>query len=475
MPQPNILLICSDQLAQQAVGAYGNEWVRTPNVDTIAKRGARLENVYTPCPLCQPARAAFWSGLHCHQTGILSNGRKHPVPTFPEDQPTLGTVFRDAGYRTIHFGKEHDAGALNGFERTEYLTQDTPVVEPWPLNNDTYHDVATTRQIVDFLASPPQDKPFLMVADLQNPHNICGYVGERIGRHVDPPIPGPLPPLPPNFEIEDLDQRPKPVQYICCSHRRLSQAAAWSEENYRHYIAAYYHYVQRMDGDVGRIIDALNRSGMADNTLVIFFADHGDGIGCHRMITKQVSFYEETTRVPWIAAGPGIVGDGRSIGPPLVSLLDLAPTLCDYAAIHAPRSWAGRSVLPWLKGEAPHADVPEYVVSQWHTEWGYTIEPGRMLRTQRYKYTRYREENGEELFDLEHDPYEQRTLVNDPAHAAALAEHRKLFEQYVAATGDPFHSLEIEVDPRFRSHELGYPHHPEGGSAPEVAWAAGEP
>jgi choline-sulfatase len=467
----NILIIIADQLSQKAVGAYGNPYSQTPAIDSIAAEGVRFANAYTPCPLCQPARAAFWTGNLPHTTGILSNGRKHPVPPLPDDIPTLGDIFQAAGYETVHFGKRHDAGSLRGFDCAPIEEKEVAAIPGWPLNQDTYRDVRTTEQAVAYLKQS-HETPFVMIADLINPHNICGYVGENIGPHEDIPVPGELPPLPDNFEFTDLDKRPQAVQYICCSHRRLAQAAQWSELNYRHYLAAYYHYVNRVDQQIGQILEALDNSDAADSTLIVFFSDHGDSMAAHRMVTKQVSFYEETTRVPFIFAGCGVSEKDRVASEPLVSLSDLLPTLCEYAALPAPEGIYGESLMPFLHNHHPPR-WREGVVSEWHTEWGFTISPGRMVRTARYKYTRYLENGDEALYDLVADPGETRTLINASAattaaaYAHQLSHHRDLLREHIAQSEDPFLHYEVKADPRWRSHPLGYPNH-RGPSAPEV-------
>jgi len=461
----NILVIIADQLAQRAVGAYGDPWARTPHLDRLARDGVRFANAYTPCPLCLPARAAYWTGRWPHQTGVISNGRRLPVPRIPDTWPTLGSLFSAAGYQCVHFGKTHDAGALRGFHHIAGgMIPDPPFPPHLGANDDTFRDRHTTREAVSFLRDSLHP-PFLLAVDFNNPHNICGYVGANRGPHEDLPIPGPLPELPPNFEITDLDRRPRPIQYLCCSHNRLAQAARWSPENYRHYLAAYTFYLEMVDAQIGAILDALETSGHRDDTLVLFFADHGDGLTSHRMVTKQVSFYEEVTRVPLIVSGPGVAGANRVVARPLVSLLDLVPTLCDWAGLETPGGLAGYSLRPWLEGRDP--DSPrDYVLAEWYSEWGYTISPGRMLRTARYKYTRYLEGDGEELYDLEADPGETRTLIGDPAHALALADHRTRLASVLRSTDDPFFLYEVRVDPRWRSHPLGYFNH-EGPAAPE--------
>ncbi len=453
--RPNILVLLCDQLSAKAVGAYGNPHVRTPTMDSLAARGTRFERAYTPCPLCQPARPSIWTSRLPHETGVTSNSPHEPVP---ESIPTLGEIFAEAGYETVHFGKTHDAASLRGF-RIE--PQDTlPVEDPhYFINPDTTHDRYTTVKSVEYLGGEHK-RPFLMIADLVNPHNICGWIGEHRGPHTDTPIPDPLPPLPENFEIADLARRPRAVQHLCCAHRRLAHASRWNETNYRHYLAAYYHYTKRVDNEMRLILEALEASGDADSTVVVFLADHGEGMAAHRMVTKSASFYEEVTRVPLVVAGPGIAGGGRAAEEPLVSLLDVLPTLCDVAGLEAPEGIRGRSLVPWLRGERTEDRHP-YVTSQWETEFGFVVTPCRMLRSKRYKYTRYAEDGGEELYDLEADPGETRTLVDDPAHAAALEEHRRLLERHLEATGDDFLDREARVDPRWRSHPIGYPNHPE--------------
>ena len=137
MTKPNVLVIIADQLAWRALPAYGDTFSQTPNIDRIAERAVCFSNCYTPCPLCQPARAAFWTSRYPHETGVLSNGRTHYVPTIPTTMPTLGELFRDAGYATHHFGKQHDAGGLRGF--TIEPTGKLPVVSDpaWPLSHET--------------------------------------------------------------------------------------------------------------------------------------------------------------------------------------------------------------------------------------------------------------------------------------------------------------------------------------------------
>lgn len=468
MKKPNILIIASDQLSQRAVGAYGNKDVQSPNIDSIAANGIKFSNAYTPCPLCCPARASFWTGLLPHDTGIESNGNRADSDwvqnNVNEEIPTLGSVFSENGYECVHFGKTHDAGTLRGFYIEPENEIETDGHEAWPINYDTRRDEYTTLKSVEYLQQE-HDKPFLMVADIQNPHDICNWIGAFQGEPENISGPGKLPELLDNFENEDWENRPAAVQYICCTHRRMQQASRWNENNYRHYLAAYYHYVNRADNCIGKILEALKKSGEMENTLIVFLADHGDGMGAHRMVTKQVSFIEETARVPFIFAGHGINAKGLTNQEQLVSLDDLFPTLCDYAGFKAPSGLYGKSLMPYLK-QSGNDKLRNYVVSEWTTEWGFTVCPGRMLRTDRYKYIRYLEGDSEELFDLQNDPGERQSLINDPKYKEVLEQHRELLIEHIKATNDDFFQRELSVDSRWRSHHPGYQHHT-GISAPD--------
>jgi choline-sulfatase len=465
--QPNILLIISDHLSTRVVGTYGEGPGCTPNIDAIAKRGVAFANAYTPCPLCMPARAAFWSGRYPHQTRVQSNGRNHVNGPLPEGLTTLGMVFCEAGYSCTHFGKTHDSGTLKGFDLAEQksLPSREQPHPAWPENDDTLQDNYAVQECEAWLKSPSAE-PFFCVADLNNPHNICGWVGHNNslpGPVASVDIPGDLPELPDNFAWDDLERRPPPVQHICCTHTRQAQTQNWTPDNYRHYVAAYRHYTRRVDSEIGRLMAALDSTPAGRNTLVVVMADHGDSQASHGLVTKQVHFYEETTRVPFIFSGPGIRPGARPAALPLVSLLDLMPTLCECAGLPIPEGTEGISLVPALKeGIIPER---EYVVGEWLTEFGCEYSPGRMIRSARFKYTRYREGDSEELYDLAKDPGERRNLAGASEFRIELERHRELLQRHVAATRDDFFALHVDVDPRWRSHAAGWQHH-RGVAAP---------
>ena len=456
--QKNLLVIISDQLSFRALNLYDNSAVKTPILDKFFADGFVFDNAYAACPLCLPARSAMWSGHFPHQTGAMSNAGLLENPDLSEAIPSLGEYLGKAGYNCIHIGKEHDAGALRGFERMPGGSNDEEKDETWGYNMDTFRDVHTTMQACDRLSTIGSD-PFAVIVDFQNPHNICGFTSHN--NELPDGVIKDLPELLPNFDCDDFESRPLPVQYLCCEHNRQQQSCGWSKEKWQRYVAAYYHYITYVDQQIGDVLAALEASGQAENTIVCFSADHGDNMGSRRMATKHCSFYEETTHIPLMFAGPGIP-KGRSDA--LVSHLDFLPTFCSLLGVDTDEQLWGKKLADIMCNNAAGHD---FVISEWYSEWGTTIEPCRMLRGPKWKYTSYREENAEELYDLENDPYELKNLAPLAEYADTLAEQREIFKQHVADTNDDFFNMEWKADKRWRSHKPGYHHH-EGPTAPQV-------
>lgn len=459
----NILILICDQLSATALRAYGNTYSATPALDGLAARSAVVEYAYTSCPLCQPARASFWTSRYPHQTGVLSNLPDQGFPAVSDAIPTLGELFSQAGYECVHFGKAHDYGALRGFQVIESEEVHVPRTNPAiKFDYETFLDIDTTGKSVNYLNSKP-DGPFLMVSDLQNPHNICAYIGEHSEGVGDFPLERELPPLPENFDFDDIANRPEFIQYLCCAHRRQRQASAWKEADFRHYLYAYYYYLAMVDRQIGQIIKALENSGAAKETMVVFLADHGEGMAAHHLVTKYGAFYEETNRVPLLFSLPGTAVQTRIAG--VASLLDLVPTLLDYAGIAQPDGLEGISLLPQITGKRKRTDR-RFAAAEWHDEFrDYTV-PGRMVCDEEYKYICYLEPDSEELYDMREDRYERINLARKEGYAQVLEKYRSLLKDHLEKSADPFFTLKTAVSGEYRRHPLGFEHH-QGLSAVE--------
>lgn len=447
--KPNFLIIQVDQLTDRALKAYGGAY-ENKAIDSIFSDGVGFSSCTCQYPLCQPSRASLWSGLYPHETGVVSNGRRWPSPDV-QDARTLGMVFSDAGYRTMHFGKTHDAGSLKGFTIEREDSIEIPSPEMFPYNQDTFRDEYTIARSIEFLSSYKWDQPLMMAVDFVNPHNICGFVGMM--KDYDFPESDDLPPLPPNYRFDDIANRSRSIQYICCSHNRQAQVAEWTELQYRWYLAAYYHYLSIVDKHIGALLDTLRKTRGYESTYVVFLSDHGDGMAARGSVTKQVAMYHETVNVPFAISGPLVRHKGAMV-PGLAANIDLYPTLCDLAGIDFPSSLRGISLRSSI--EDLSRPCREYAVSEWFTEWGYTISPARMITDGKHRYIYYLEDRKEELYDLEEDPYEIINAADREDKRGILEVFRKRLAQYIEQTSDGFYSEPVLAPARWRSHSIGY-------------------
>ncbi len=430
--RPNVLLILTDQQSLRAMGAYGNRHVRTPNMDALAACGVRFARSYCAAPVCSASRAALVTGRMPHEIGVEVNDR--PIRA---GVPTLGSVFRAAGYDTAWAGKWHvpesypaAADAIPGF-------RNLPVPRDPLAHLGSRMDGPTVDAAVAFLRER-RDRPFLLTVSLHNPHDICAWI---VGRHRDaisiPPPDLPLPPLPGNFEVALREP-----EFVSACRRRDHYgpenlwAAKWTPDAWRLYLHAYYRLVERVDAQVGRLIDALGACGRRDDTLIVFTSDHGEGLAAHRLVAKLL-FYEEMVSVPLVVAWRGWTPEGVQDGEHLVSGLDIMPTLCDYAGVAAPEFVRGASLRPAI--ERPGEPGREFVAAELQPDPAQPGFKGRMVRSRRFKYAVYSEgARPEMLFDLDADPLETRDLAPDPDQHRVMAAHRAMLRSWMDRTGDDF-------------------------------------
>ncbi len=446
--QPNILVILTDQQTHAALSAHGNHYLHTPHMDSLVRSGLSVQNAYCASPVCGPSRGSLLSGRLPHRTGVEVNG-----PAVNPGIPTMGAHFRQAGYRPFYAGKLHlgpnprqgieEVGGSQGFE---FLCDEYPVGIPRQLGTDT--DPVWTDHAVEFLHSQgPKDSgsddPFLLVASLHNPHDICYWVMEW--RHiVDLPSDIELPPLPANFQpVPD-----EPEFVGLCRNRteygpEMSWTHNWDETDWRRYLYVYNRLTERVDEQIGRLLGALEESGLVDDTLVVLTSDHGEGVAAHKWVTKLM-LWEEVVRVPFVISLPGAVPENHVDRTHLVSGVDLLPTLCDYANIAAPEGIDGQSVRPAI--ENPAVPGRSNLVTELQPFLDDETKKGRMLRTARYKYLVFSHgQRPEMLFDMEVDPGETHNLAYLSDFAEVLSEHRKLLSREVTETADSF-NLQIALN-----------------------------
>jgi len=416
--RPNILLIISDQHAPHVTGCYGAGFVHTPNLDALAAEGVTFDNAYCNHPHCVPSRAALMTGLETHRI---------PCFDFHSDYrsglPTWAHMLTRAGYRTHLNGKMHFIGPdqLHGFQtHTNYNPE--PVggfrwgeEQPDPALGLVYwrdlHFEGSPRhekrmaQEADKLADAAAffndakdlDQPWSMTVGFFGPHypQICTRA--MFDRYADTDIPTPRP----GDTLHPRNQH----WHRCWGFDRFTQRDTMQGRQ------AYLAMVSHLDDWVGRVLQMLDDTGQADNTLVVYTSDHGEMWGEHGLWGKQC-FYEESARVPLIVKGPALgIQQGTRLATP-VTLLDLYPTFRDWAG---GGDWDvpldGRSLAGALRGD----DLPSRpVFCEYYGPD--TRGPERMVRHDHLKLNYYHHQ-GTELFDLDHDPGEMHNLADDPAYA----------------------------------------------------------
>ncbi len=401
-PKPNFLFILCDQLGLDAIGAHGDADVRTPNLDRLIKRGTTFLESHSTNPVCSPARSSLLTGRMTTETGVISNGR--PIH---QSCPNLGQWFARAGYEAIYCGKWHlPAGyqaKVPGFATL-----------PARSGQGDLSDTAVSHACEAYIRNRGRDKPYLMIASFLQPHDICywGNVRQlRMPRGLPfEQIRDELPKLPPNNKA-----RPKAPQWL---DRRCTND--YSDEQWRYYLYIYSRMVEMLDADVGRVLRAVEDAGQADNTVIVFTSDHGDGRGRHMHVSKWYP-YDEAVKVPMILSCPGRIAENTKDTSHLVSGLDVMSTLCDFAGIKPPDHARGRSLRPLL--EKKNVTWREFVVANFGID-------GRVVRSDRYKYVHFKDDPVEQLFDMKADPWETKNLYDQARYASVMKDHRKLLKDF---------------------------------------------
>ena len=362
--------------------------------------------------------------------------------------PTMGEIFRDAGYNTAWTGRWCVPGNgpdIRGFDCLHDTNQ--------PLGQGMFSDSHVADCAIDYL-NRDHKEPFLLGVSLCNPHDICYWVmqqstpqGELKPDTValkakadslpfDFPTEGELPPLPANFPID-----PDEPEFItqCRKRPRYGQQMTftwdWDEHTWRHYLHAYYRLTELVDIQVGRVMTALKESGLADDTLVVLTSDHGEGMAGHQWVVK-LGLYEEPMRVPLILSHPGQIPVDARNPSCLTSGIDILPTMCDYAEIPCPQV-TGISLRPSV--DDTEASGRPYIVSEFHPDPSDLDMQGRMVRSEQYKYVALSQgKNPEQLFDLKTDPGETIDLAQDPSQLPILTIHHGYLSDWLHSHNDPF-------------------------------------
>ena len=362
MPKPNIILILTDQQRWDSLGCNGNKFVSTPNVDQLAAGGANCTNSFTPWPVCTPARATMWTGVFPHQHQVIYNSydMDNLLKETSHEQRTLFEAMSAGGYTTAYFGKWHlgekDPGLFDVWKGWNSLGGH------WVNNKHggLYKPALQTDQMIDFLKEQEQsDKPFIAVNSFYPPHDP--YTAPK--EFYEP-------------------YRGKGVPY-----------------------AGYYAAVSALDHYVRQITDTLDELGLTEDTIVVYYSDHGDMFS-YRGSDHKFTCHEDSIKVPFIVSWPGTIEAGTIIDE-FVGLQDLMPTVLDWAALEIPDYMHGKSLVPLLNGESiawRDAHYTENILRD-------TRIDQRCIRTNEWKLILTRPVSGLRAYSGDHALY---NLIDDP-------------------------------------------------------------
>lgn len=437
----NVLFIIADDLTSTALSCYGNKVCQTPNIDRLASRGMRFTRAYCQGTYCGPSRASFMSGYYPHATGV--QGYISPRAAIG-DRATWAQHFKNAGYYSARVSKIFHMGVPGGIEDGSDGADDPA---SWTERFNSPGPEWKSPGVGETLEGNPDGKKpvvggntFVVVAAdgddmVQSDGKTAAKARELIEQHakepfflavgfVRPHVPFVSPAkyhaypadsmVLPEKVPGDWDDIPKPgINYKTSVNMKMDVPKQ------KKAVAGYYAAVSFMDAQVGKVLDALEKSGEADNTIIIFTSDHGYHLGEHDFWAK-VSLHDESARVPLIISVPG---KKPGVSDSFVELLDLYPTTAKLCGLEVPSRLQGKDISPIL--DDPKTQLHDYAFSVAGTS------KGLMLRDDRWVYIQYGEDakGGIELFDMHKDPQQYTNLANSPEHASVIAE----WQEHLAA------------------------------------------
>ena len=427
--QPNFVFIMSDDHAAHAMSCYGSKINQTPNLDRIARSGMRFSNCFVNNSICTPSRAAILTGKYSHINGVTVFNR------FDGSQPHVAKYLQQAGYQTAIIGKWHLFSNPTGFDYWNVLPgqgrYNNPVMIEMGRTNTMkgYVTDIIADLSIDFLKRRDPTKPFMLFCHHKAPHREW--------------TPGPK-----HTNLYDNVDIPEPVTFndgYATRSRAASEATMRIDRNltrtdvkqappsglsdaelkhwhYERYIKDYLRCVASVDENVGRLLDYLEESGLAKNTVVIYTSDQGFFLGDHGWYDKRF-MYEESLRMPFVISFPGLIRPG-SVNEAMILNVDFAPTLLDLAGAKIPADMQGRSIVPLLRGKAPSNWRTSMYYRYYHYPQHHRVQPHYGVRTERHKLIYFNKLDEWELYDLKKDPHETNNIYS-LASSAALVKRLK--------------------------------------------------
>lgn len=442
--KPNILVIVVDQQRFDCIGYAGRYPVQTPNIDKLTEEGAWFTNAYTPIPICAPARQSFLNGRRPETFRALWNyGITLDVPSLEPDAYTWVRDIGKEGYRSAFIGK-WSGNPVHG--PLEYGFDHAVSLEDYSnFRKEKYPYLKYKGGWMGEVDPVPyQDNVSHWLAD-KAVEQMKQYAGEAMPWHIRLDFPGPHLPCRPSKEFADLyhgeDIPPWPSfkeDFHNKPYIQRQQLYSWDIENltwedWQDTVAYYYATITEIDHAIGRVLQALEDMGQADNTIVIYTADHGDMCGSHRMLDKHYILYDDVVKVPLVIRWPGVIPQSHIVEEFVCHFLDIPATLLDILGMKIPEFFSGRSLLPLLRGEKAENWRREAVATYNGQQFGLYTQ--RMIRTHDWKYI-WNTTDIDELYDLKSDPHELYNVIDREENAEIIKELRRRLYEVLLREGD---------------------------------------
>ncbi len=431
--RPNIIFIMSDDHAAHAISAYSSRLINTPNLDRLAREGMRFDNCFATNAICTPSRAAILTGKYAHLNG---------VPVFnhiDSSQPMLQKYLQQSGYYTGLIGKWHlggndpqrpDDGKPTGFDYWNILPGQGAYFDPMMIEMGArkkltgYTTDLITDLAIEFLKNRPADKPFLLMYHHKAPHRNWQPDEKHRRQFEQVEVPEPA-----TFNDDYAGKSDASRQATMHIDRDLTDSdlkmpppaglsgQALKKWKYQRYMRDYLACVAAVDDNIGRFLNYLDQSGLAENTIVIYTSDQGFFLGEHNFFDKRF-MYEESLRMPFLIRWPGHIRPG-SVNKKMILNVDFAPLMLEAAGLSVPAEMQGRSFLPLLQSRTPR-DWRTAMYYRYYHPGHHNVAAHYGVRTERYKLIYFDKLRQWELYDLHRDPREMKNLYRDPAYARVV-------------------------------------------------------
>ena len=442
--RPNILFILTDDQRYDAMGFMGKpSFLKTPNMDRLAREGAHVQNAFVTTSLCSPSRACFLTGTYAHRHGVVTNEGNDPDPSCP----TFPLLLQKAGYETAYVGKWHMAPKADPRPGFDYwLSFVGQGVYQNPKLNENGRNFQADGYMTDLLTDHAvkwlgrkREKPFCMVLA----HKAVHGPFTPAPRHRDA-FPDAVIPEPASYK-DDYEDKPEWMRRAFTYGLQRNQVVAsmdmptpktverkpWNGKG----MLDYYRTILGIDDSIGKVLDTLESTGQLDNTVIVFAGDNGYFVGEHGLGDKRLMF-EESVRIPFLVRYPKKLKPGTKITDTVLNI-DLAPTLLDLAGVKIPSTMQGRSFAPRLSGRKI-TERKSFLYEYFRETWAAGLPLMLGVRTNRWKYCSYPDiKDIEELYDLQTDPLEMHNLARNPEHAGTVKEMREELKRLKKETSYP--------------------------------------